>query len=80
MSTYDAQIEQAKRDMESAEDQLAERGEISVDSWMLIKSYVLNAILQNTLLNCKAMEESISSLPTAESSSSTPQFQTGVKS
>jgi hypothetical protein len=70
MSSVDAQIEELKRTLDATEDELAKRGEISVESWMLIKSYIYHAIALNGLGSTKGLEESASSLPAGESASS----------
>jgi hypothetical protein len=52
----DEELQKANKEMNDAEDALAQTG-FSVEQWMLIKNYVLSAILSNQLSMAKSMQE-----------------------
>lgn len=62
MTNYDEEIEKASADMHSSEDALAELG-FPTAQWMLVKKYVLAAILHNQLTALKTMESIASGQP-----------------
>jgi hypothetical protein len=58
MSTYDARIEAAERDMNAADEDLGLRAyELSPEIWELIKKYINSAVILQTLLAAKATEK-----------------------
>ena len=56
----DEEIQKAVKDMDDAEDALAATG-FSVEQWMLIKAYVLSAIVHNQCHVANEWQEKISS-------------------
>jgi hypothetical protein len=50
------ELAKAKKEMNEAEDALVEAG-FSEDQWMLIKQYILSAILHNQLIHLRTIQE-----------------------
>jgi hypothetical protein len=52
----EAEIAKYSKEMDEAEDTLAKNGEISTESWMLIKKYIFAAIAHSAWHQAKAIQ------------------------